>query len=178
MTTKAKTTKTMSADTAAKAYEEAISSGKDQVESVVKATTDAAVKGYEQALAAGQRNMDAAVKRYDDFTAFGREAVEAWIAAGNAATKGIEALNAEMMAFGKSQFDDGVAASKGVMSARTLKEAFEMQSEFAKTSFDAMMSESTKIGQMVAKTSQDAAAPINATYQTAFDRFVKPFATR
>ena len=168
MTSKARTSKAGAA-----AYEEAVTAGQETIEQAVKATTDAATKGYEQVMAAGQKNIDAAVRNYDELTALSKDTVEAWLAAGNVAGKGVEAFNAEMMAFAKGQVEDSVAATKAVMGAKTLQEAMELQAEFAKTTFDAYVSEGNKLGEMWAKTAQEVFGPINTRYTQAFEKLTK-----
>lgn len=167
MTTKSKSTKAEAA-----AYD-AVNAGKETVEQAVKATTEAATKGYEQFLSASQKNIDATVKNYDEFTAFGKDTVEAWMQAGNTAAKGIEALNAEMLAYAKAQVDDSVAATKAMFGSKTLQEAIETQAGFAKSYFDAYVSQSTKMGEMVAKTTQEAIEPINSRYAVAVEKWAK-----
>lgn len=170
MSTKSKSTKSAAN---ADAYESAVNAGKENVEQAMKASTEAASKGYEQALAASQKNIDAATRNYDDLAVVGKDTVEAFVAAGNVAAKGVEAFNAEMLAFAKLQVEDSVEASRALFGAKTLQEAIELQAGFAKSYFDAYVSETSKLGELAAKTAQDALEPINARYAEAMEKWIK-----
>ncbi|MBN9525568.1 MAG: phasin family protein [Alphaproteobacteria bacterium] len=177
-----KTAKTAKTETA-KTYDDVVSAskegvekfvatGKENVEKVVKLGTEAA----EKVMSYNRQRVDAAVKAYDELTGFNKQTVEAVVSAGNVTVKGIESLNAEVMAFAKHQIEDSIAATKAVFGAKTLQEVLEVQQDFAKAAFDAYMAETTKLGELTAKFAQDAFAPINAQVQAAVERAVKPLA--
>jgi len=153
-------------------YEGVVASSKDTVEAAIKAGTEAATKAF----TLGKDRVEAVVKSYDDVAAFSKDNVDAIMAAGNAATKGVEALNAEFLAFGKSAMEDSIAAAKAAMGAKTLQDLIELQTEFAKTSFDSYLQQSSKLGEMAARVAQDTFEPINARVQAAVEKFVKPIA--
>jgi len=167
MTNKAKTTKS------AKAYDDVLGASKDSLEGAMKATSEAASKGYEQAVAYGQQHMDQAVQNYDEIAKFNKETAEAMVNAGNLAVKGVEEVNSEMLAFAQTQVEDSVAATKAVFGAKTMQEAFELQANFAKTHLDAYVAQTTKIGEMMTRTTQLAFEPINSRYASVAEKFTK-----
>lgn len=169
---KKKTTKTETEFLNGNAYETVITASKEQMEKAMKATTEAA----ERVITISKDRLDAAVKGYDDAAKFGKSNVEAIVAAGNLATKGVETLNAEVLSFAKSQYEDNLAAAKAMMGAKTLQELVELQNDFTKTAFEAYAAHATKLSEVAAKVAQDAFAPINAQVQTAVEKFVKPLA--
>ena len=153
-------------------YEGVVSSTKDTYEAAIKASTEAAAKAFNMS----KDRVEAVVKSYDDVATFGKDNVEAIMAAGNAATKGVEALNAEFLAFSKSAMEDSIAAAKAAMGAKTLQDLIELQTDFAKTSFDSYLQQSSKFGEMAARVAQDTFQPINARVQAAVEKLVKPIA--
>lgn len=153
-------------------YEDVLSTGKESVEAAFKASTEAATKAF----ALGKDRVEQAVKSYDEIAEFNKGTVEALVNAGNVAAKGIEAINAEVLAFSKTTIEDTLAATKAVMTAKTLNEFVELQSKFAKTSMDAFLQQTTKLGELSAKVAQDTFEPINARVQYAVEKFVKPIA--
>ena len=163
------TTKSTKRDTADSANASAQAIAQDGFEQVVKATSE----GYEQAFAAGQKKFEGAVKGYDEFAAFGKQAFDAWVAAGNSTAKGYEAINAEMMSFGKNRVEDTIAVTKALFGAKSVDEAVQVQSDFAKKAFDAYVAETSRLGELVNKTTQDAFAPVTARYAAAFEKFLK-----
>ncbi len=167
MTTKAKSTKSD------KAYDDVLGASKDSLDGAMKATTEAASKGYEQAMAYGQQHMDQAVKSYDELAKFNKETAEALVSAGNLAAQGAEEVNADLLAFAQVQVEESVAAAKAVFGAKTVQEAFELQANFAKTHLDAYVAQTTKIGEMMTRTTQLAFEPINSRYATVAEKFGK-----
>lgn len=153
-------------------YEGVVASGKETVEAAFKASADAASKAFNL----GKNRAEQVAKSYEDVAEFNKGTVEAIVSAGNLAAKGIEAINAEVLAFSKSSLEDSLAATKAVMSAKTLNEFVELQSKFAKISLDTYLQQAAKLGELGAKLAQDTFEPINARVQFAVERFVKPLA--
>ena len=123
-----------------------------------------------------QQGFDAAVKGFEQFNTLGKDNMEAVVAFSTTYAKGIEAINAELMAFAKKSIEDGVTATKALMGAKTVKELVDLQSDFAKTSFDELMSKTSKLGEMYAKVAQEAFEPINARVSDTMEKFAKPMA--
>jgi len=175
MSTKAKANAgTHSAQAASEALDSVVAASKETVEQVVKAGADAAAKGYEKAAAMNKENLDAVAKSYDEFAVFGKENVDAMVAAGNAATKGFEAISGEVMALTRNTFEDGVAAGKAVMGARTYQEVMELQSGFAQASMQRFLDTTTRLGEMSIKLTNDAFEPVNARVSAAVEKLSKP----
>ena len=123
-----------------------------------------------------QQGIGAAVKGFEQFNTLGKDNMEAVVAFSTTYAKGIEAINAELMAFAKKSIEDGVTATKALMGAKTVKELVDLQSDFAKTSFDELMSKTSKLGEMYAKVAQEAFEPINARVSDTMEKFGKPLA--
>lgn len=129
---------------------------KESVETIVNAGTGAMKDGY-----------DKAVKGYDQLATFSRDTIEALVHCAQMTTKGMEAINTEALAFSRQSMEDGVAAAKSAMTAKTVQEWFEVQSEFTKSAFDAYMGQMTKISDLMANTTREAVEPLNDRF-TAF----------
>lgn len=166
MTVTTKSTKPAEADSAMASGQASVQDGYEQV---AKASSE----GYEQALAAGQKNFDSVAKSYDEYAVFGKGAFEAWVAAGNSTAKGYEAINAEMLSFGKDRVEDTIAVTKALFGVKSVDEAVQMQSDFAKKAFDAYVAETSKLGELVNRTAQNAFAPVTERYTAAFEKLLK-----
>lgn len=129
-----------------------------------------------KAAEAGVQGFEAAVKGFEQFNSLGKDNIEAVVAFSTTYAKGIEAINAELMAFAKKSIEDSVSATKALMGAKTVKELVDLQSDFAKTSFDELMSKTSKLGEMYAKVAQQAFEPINARVTETMEKFGKPLA--
>jgi len=127
---------------------------------------EAAVKNGAEAF---KTNFDKAVKGYDKFLGLGKENLEAVIASATVAGKGAETLHNELYAYSKQSIEDSVAAAKAVMASKSAHEAFEVQTDFAKSAFDHYVSQMTKMNELFAATAKDAFSPLQTRYQAWVD---------
>jgi len=134
--------------------EEKISSGAEHIESAVKNGAEAFKSGFEKAVAG-----------YDKLLGQSKENLEACVKAANAAGKGVETLHNELYSFSKQSIEDSIAATKALLAAKSAHEAFELQSDFAKTSFDHYIGEMSKLSEIVAATAKDTFGPFQGRYQ-------------
>ena len=129
-------------------------------------TFEAAFKNGSETLKA---NFEKAVKTYDQFLGFQKDTVEAYVKAANVAGKGAETLHNEIYAFSKQSIEDGIAHGKAVMASKSAHEAFELQTGFAKSAFEAYVGEMTKLGELVVATSKETFGPIQGRIQAWVD---------
>ena len=116
-----------------------------------------------------KNGFEKAVKNYDHFVGYGKETVEAYTKAANVAAKGAETLHNEIFAFSKQSFENTIAQTKALMATKSVHEAIELQSDFAKTQFDGYVSKMTQLGEIVAATTKDSFAPIQGRVQAWVD---------
>ncbi len=125
-------------------------------------TIETAIKTGSEAFKTG---FDRAVKNYDQFLGYGRDTVEAYMRAANAAGKGVETLHNELYAFSKQSVEDSISATKALLGSKSVHEAFELQSDFAKSAFDNYVSQVTKLGEIVSSTTKEAFEPLQGRVQ-------------
>ena len=125
-------------------------------------TIETAMKNGAETLKAG---FEKAVKNYDQFVSFGKDTAEAYVKAANVAGKGAETLHNEIYTYSKQSIEDSIAATKALMGSKSVHEAFELQSDFAKTAFDAYVGELTKISELFVSTTKEAFEPLQGRYQ-------------
>ena len=87
--------------------------------------------------------------------------LEAVVASVTAATKGAEAIGARAMAYSKKSMEDQIAAAKTLAAAKSVQEAIELQTNFAKSAFEAYVAEVTKMSETVAASMKETVAPIS-----------------
>ena len=122
----------------------------ETIETMVKTSSDAM-----------KHSFDRAAKSYDSFASFNKETMEALIQSASATSKGLEAINAEALAFSKQQIEDSVAAAKAAMTSKSVQELVEIQSDFAKSAFESFVGQATKLGEMFTALAKETAEPIN-----------------
>jgi hypothetical protein len=76
------------------------------------------------------------------------------------ANKGFQALAAEMMSYSKKSFDDAMRTWEQLIGVKSLEQAVEIQSQYAKRVYDNHMAELSKLGDMCTGMMRDASKPI------------------
>ena len=107
----------------------------------------------------------------NDYNAQSKSNLEAVVASVTAATKGAETLGAETLAYSKKSLEDHVAAAKSLTSARSVQEAVELQTAWAKTSMEAYMAQMNKASEIVAASVKESLTPLNARVTAAVEKF-------
>ena len=132
----------------------------------INGTAETAIKNGAEALKTG---FDKAVKNYDQFLGYGKETVEAYVKSANAAGKGVETLHSEIYAFSKQSIEESLAATKAVLGSKSVHEAFELQTDFAKTAFDAYVGQMTRLGEIFTSTTKETIQPLQSRVQAWVD---------
>lgn len=114
-----------------------------------------------------EEGVEKMTKGVEDATQFSQENVEAVVASSKVVAKAAEEMNAEIIAFSKKSYQDGMAAAKELTSSKSVTEYFEKQTEFAKTTFEAYVAEATKLNEMYTTAAKSAFEPINARFSAA-----------
>jgi phasin family protein len=96
---------------------------------------------------------------FDDMQKFGKDNVEATLRSFGAASKGMQAIAAEVTNYSKKSFEDGTAAVERLMGAKTLEKAIEVQSEYVKTAYEGFVAQATKLGELYADIAKESYKP-------------------
>ena len=133
--------------------------------------TKAATKQAEEFTTETRKTMEEGVEKMskglDDANRIGQQNVEAMVASGKAVAKAAEEMNAEIVAFSKKSYEDGMAAAKGMTAVKSVSEFFEMQTELAKTTLEGFVAEATKLNEMYTSAAKTAFEPLNARFTAA-----------
>jgi phasin family protein len=147
---------------------------------VVKASSEAAAKGYDKAVAISKEQVEAAVKAqtaaykgYEDVLSFGKDNVEAFVKAGNILAKGLQDISKAVVGLTQASIEEQVAASKALLSTKTLKEFIDLQTDLTKAGVDKLVAESTRLTEQSVKLVEDALAPIGDRVNATVDKLVK-----
>jgi len=160
--------------------EKAVKASAETVEKAAQAGTEAVSKSYDQAVAMTKEQVQtffpAAAKNFDEFAAFNRGALDATLQAGALAAKGFEAFGKEVMAYNRKAFADSMATAKALMGCKTLQDVIELQTETARTNFDSLVAQGTKLSELSVKLANQTVEPITMRVTEAMEKFVKPAA--
>jgi phasin family protein len=137
-----------------------------------------ATKKVEDATVEAQKTMEVGIEKMtqsiESATAFGQENVEALVTSSKITTKVAETVGAEIAAYSKKSYEDGMAAAKELTNCKSVTEFFEKQTAFGKTSLEGFVAEATKLNDMYAAAAKEAFAPLNARFTAVADT-VKDF---
>ncbi len=133
-----------------------------------KATAERFAETGNQAFKDGVEKSMAA---FADLNTQAKRNMEAVVASVTAATKGAETLGAQAMAYSKKSVEDQVAAAKSLSSAKSLQEAVELQTTYAKSFLDAYLAEVNKWSDTVSGSVKESMRPINERVSAVVEQF-------
>ena len=123
----------------------------------------------ENGAAALKTGLEKALKGYDAYVGYGKETADAVTKSATVAGKGIESINSEIYSYSKQSIEDAVSATKAVMGSKSIHEAFEFQTDFAKSAFVSYVSELSKISELATAATKDSFAPFKGRVQAWLD---------
>jgi phasin family protein len=100
------------------------------------------MKNFEDFQKLSQTNLDSAAKLFGEWN------------------KGWQAIAAEMSDYTKRSFEESTATFEKLLSAKTLEQALEIQTGFAKRAYDGYMHQMSKLGGMYAELAKEAYKPV------------------
>jgi hypothetical protein len=99
-------------------------------------------------------------KANDDFQKMGKDNYDAILRSYGELTKGFQAIATRMTDYFKRSFEDATRTFEQLVGAKSLEQAFEIQSQYAKKAYDDWMTEASKIGEMYAAAARDSYKPV------------------
>jgi phasin family protein len=120
----------------------------------------------ERARTAIERNTRVA----EEMTDLAKGNVEAIVASTKIAAKGVEKIGQEVADYSRKSFEDASAAIRGFAEIKSPTDLFRLQGEFARTQFDSVVAESSKLSETMIKLAGDMFEPITSRYSVAAER--------
>ena len=102
------------------------------------------------------------INGFDDIQKLNKDNVDLALKSFGALSKGIQTQAAEMADYSKKSLEDGAAVVEQLLGAKSIEKAFEIQSDFAKSSYEGFIGEATKLGEMYTGIAKDAFQPFEA----------------
>ncbi|RME98972.1 MAG: phasin family protein [Alphaproteobacteria bacterium] len=100
------------------------------------------MKGFEEFQKLGKDNFDLAVKSFGEVN------------------KGFQAIATEVTDYSKRAFEDGAATFEKLAGAKSIEQAFEIQSDYAKKAYEGYIAEITKLGEMYTDLAKEFYKPV------------------
>jgi phasin family protein len=137
-------------------------------EGVAKATA-----GFEATQAKMKEGVEKAMKTAEELVAFSQGNVEAMMKSSQIWATGVQDLSKHIAAAAQASLDESMSAFKALTSVKSLKDAFELQSSFARSALEKSLAESGKLTDASFKLTEQALAPITARVTVAVEKFAK-----
>ena len=156
----------------AKAVSTTITATADTVAAVTSEAVEAAsaIEPTQPTITQGIKTM---MKTTEDFVAFSQANLEAFVKSGQIWSAGVQELTKQIASSAKASFDESVSTFKAMSTAKSVKEAIDLQSTFAKAALEKAMAESNKLTDASIRLTEQTLAPITARVTVAVETFGK-----
>jgi len=114
--------------------------------------------------------MERSAKIVEELADLTRGNVEALVASSKVAAKGVETLSQDAAEYSRKSFEEASATLKSFAEVKSATDLFKLQSDFARSAFDAAVAESARVSEAFLKIAGDVAEPITSRYTVAAER--------
>ncbi len=104
------------------------------------------IKSFEDLQKLGQANPDTAMRLVGEWS------------------KGWQTIATEMTDYSKRSFEDGTATFEKLLSAKTIEQAYEIQSSYAKRAYEEYVQQMSKIGSFYSDIAKEAYKPVEKAF--------------
>lgn len=105
------------------------------------------------------------IKNFDDIQKISQTNVDTAMKMMGEWNKSWQAIAAEMSDYTKRSFEDGTATFEKLISAKSIDQAMEIQSSYAKRSYDEYMQQMSKMQSMYTNLAKEAVKPAEKLFQ-------------
>jgi phasin family protein len=117
--------------------------------------------------------QEKAMKTAEELMAFSQGNLEAMVRSGQIWASGMQDLGKQMAATAQASFDETMSTFKALTSAKSLKDAFDLQATLARTTLEKTLAESGKLTDASMKLTEQTLAPLTARVTLAMEKFAK-----
>jgi phasin family protein len=100
------------------------------------------------------------LKNFDDLQKLGKDNIDVALKQASVVAKGVQAIAGEVADYAKKSFEDTTMATEKMFGAKTLEKAIEVQTDYAKVSYEGFVARATKIGELYADLAKEAFKPL------------------
>ena len=100
-------------------------------------------------------------KLFEDANEFGKGNIEALVESSKIAARGFEAMSQEAATFAKKTFEEATAAAKTLSSVKSPTEFMKLQSDYARSAFDALVQQTSRNTEAMLKLAGEVVQPLS-----------------
>ena len=149
------------ADRVTEAASEATREAADRAQQGARAFQDVSERMGAAGNQAFKETVERSLSTLNQLNDVSKRNLEAVVASISAATRGAEAVGAQAMSYGKSSMEQSAEAARALSAAKSVQEAVELQTNFARTALETYLSEMNRMSETVASAVKDSLAPLN-----------------
>lgn len=101
-------------------------------------------------------------KTFEDMQKFGKDQMEAATAASTTLTKGFQQIATESTEYSKKSLETAAAAFEKLIAAKSVDSAMQVQTEYAKSAYEAFIAQSKKLGELYTGLAKETFKPVEA----------------
>jgi phasin family protein len=132
-----------------------------------------AAAGFAETQVKVKQGMEKAMKTAEELVAFSQGNVEAMVKSGQVWAAGVQDISKQMTASAQASFEETVSTFKALSSVKSLKDAFELQASFARSTMEKTLAESGRLTDASLKLTEQALAPLTERVSIAVEKFAK-----
>jgi phasin family protein len=99
---------------------------------------------------------------FDEIQKFGKEQLEAASSVAASLAKGFQTIAAETTDYSKKSLESNSAYVEKLLGAKSLDNAIQIQSEYAKSAYEGFVAQATKIGELYTSLAKEAFKPVES----------------
>lgn len=99
---------------------------------------------------------------FEDVSKAGKEYMDASLKSFASLSKSAQAIAGETSDYAKKSFETGTASLEKLFASKSIEKAFEVQSEYARSAYEGMVAQMTRLGELYADMAKDAYKPFEA----------------
>jgi hypothetical protein len=101
---------------------------------------------------------------FEDFQKFGKQQLDAVNAAAASVAKGLQEIAAESSDYSKKAFATSSATVEKLLGAKSVETAVQIQTDFAKSTYEGFVAQANKINEIYVKLATEAFKPVEAAF--------------
>jgi hypothetical protein len=101
---------------------------------------------------------------FEDFEKFSKQQLDAVNAVAASVAKGLQEIAAESSDYSKKAFATGSATVEKLLGAKSVETAIQIQTEFAKSTYEGFVAQANKINEIYVKLATEAFRPVEAAF--------------
>lgn len=99
---------------------------------------------------------------FEEFQKYGKEQLEAATTVAASLAKGLQTIAAETTDYSKKSLESSSAFVEKLLGAKSLDNAIQIQSEYAKSTYEGFVAQATKIGELYTSLAKEAFKPMES----------------